>query len=174
MSSSDILNWIPVVSQLKSLGHAMLGDMESATATQVAFTKRCPIVAQLRSAVEASIYGDCEAAANTQHEFIAHLGDIAIVTATVTAGVLVAAGAVAAAASSESDADTLTHLKHSHPLIYDDVIRGGAARTREVTKRFTDDKQGLNRAVHASPYKPLTPETCVEVIATKAKYGMGY
>lgn len=67
-SPSSGLDWIPVVSQTKSLVQACQGNMEGARQTQENFSKRCPVVSQSRSAAEA-LMGDTKAALKTQDEF---------------------------------------------------------------------------------------------------------
>ena len=47
------LDWIPVVSQIKSWVYLVVGNVDQAKQTQINFSKRCPVISQLRSAVEA-------------------------------------------------------------------------------------------------------------------------
>lgn len=63
------MDWIPVVSQVKSAVQAVSGDPEGALKTQENFSKQCPVVSQVRSAVEAT-RGDLNAARQTQLEFV--------------------------------------------------------------------------------------------------------
>ena len=59
---------VPVVSQMKSLWQACVGDMEGARVTQETFSIVFPIVSQLRSLVEVSM-GDADSARRTQEKF---------------------------------------------------------------------------------------------------------
>lgn len=63
------MDWLPVVSQLKSAVQAITGDTEGARKTQENFVNQCPIVSQSKSAVQA-ISGDREGAERTQWEFV--------------------------------------------------------------------------------------------------------
>lgn len=65
---SNIWDAVPVISQLKSLWQACVGDMEGARTTQETFTMVCPIVSQLRSLIELSM-GDADSARSTQERF---------------------------------------------------------------------------------------------------------
>jgi hypothetical protein len=56
----------PGLSQLVSATQAAAGDLQGASETQDAFSKRCPVISQMRSAVEAGVYKDREAASRTQ------------------------------------------------------------------------------------------------------------
>lgn len=69
------MDWIPVVSQLKSLVQVISGDAEGAKQTQENFSKQCPIVSQARSAVEAAA-GDTKAARQTQMEFVGLVSNV--------------------------------------------------------------------------------------------------
>lgn len=62
------MDWIPVLSQAKSLVQAACGDVEGAKETQGNFLKTCPIVSQGTSLVQ-SISGDKEGAIETQKAF---------------------------------------------------------------------------------------------------------
>jgi hypothetical protein len=68
--TEDWLDGIPIWSQIKSAALAAVGDMEGARETQVNFTRMCPLVSQIRSAVELGAYGDKEAATNTHQTFV--------------------------------------------------------------------------------------------------------
>lgn len=61
------MDWLPVVSQVKSLVQVLCGDAEGATQTQINFSRQCPVVSQLRSVVELSL-GDGQEALETQKE----------------------------------------------------------------------------------------------------------
>lgn len=69
------VNAIPVVSQVKSAVQAIGGDSDGALKTQEEFSKQCPGVSQVRSAVEATY--DAEAALRTQMEFVNNLESVA-------------------------------------------------------------------------------------------------
>ena len=69
-------DWLPIVSQIKSLVQVIGGDAEGARRTQENFSKQCPVVSQVRSAVEA-IGGDEEAARKTQMEFVHTVSGVA-------------------------------------------------------------------------------------------------
>ncbi|ESO95417.1 hypothetical protein LOTGIDRAFT_160555 [Lottia gigantea] len=60
-------DWLPGVSQAKSLVQLACGDTEGAKRTQENFTKQCPGVSQIRSLVEVAS-GDTDAALQTQKE----------------------------------------------------------------------------------------------------------
>jgi hypothetical protein len=62
------MDWIPILSQAKSLVQAACGDVEGARETQGNFLKTCPIVSQGTSLVQ-SISGDKEGAMETQKAF---------------------------------------------------------------------------------------------------------
>lgn len=68
-------DWIPFVSQAKSVFQLISGDKNGAKTTQENFTRQCPGVSQLRSAVE-YIDGDQVAALETQKEFIRNTSSI--------------------------------------------------------------------------------------------------
>ena len=68
-------DFLPIVSQLKSLTQAICGDLEGARQTQIDFSRKCPIVSQVRSAIEA-IQGDQNAARETQLECLKNLSNI--------------------------------------------------------------------------------------------------
>ncbi|KAJ3113298.1 hypothetical protein HDU96_003567 [Phlyctochytrium bullatum] len=70
-------DWIPVVSQVKSLIQAIAGDAKGALKTQQTFSQTCPVVSQIRSLVEATILGDPVAAAETQLKQLALLSSVA-------------------------------------------------------------------------------------------------
>jgi len=61
------MDWMPVVSQSKSLVQALAGDVEGAWCTQVAFTRSCPLVSQCRSLGELYM-GHLDDARQTQFE----------------------------------------------------------------------------------------------------------
>ena len=61
------LDWVPIVSQVKSLTQALAGDAPAARLTQERFSMQCPIVSQCRSLAE-SLMGDNAAARRTQLE----------------------------------------------------------------------------------------------------------
>ena len=86
----------PVLSQLKSLGQAITGDMKGAKETQENFSKRCPVISQLRSAVEATALRNTEAARETQKHFLEHTVKPALETTPivghVTGGIYLAMG----------------------------------------------------------------------------------
>eukprot|EP00466_Bigelowiella_natans_P015249 jgi/Bigna1/67036/fgenesh1_pg.2_\ len=65
----DIINTIPVISQLKSLAQAFVGDTKGARLTQKSFLDHGILVSQMKSAVQA-ISGDREGAKLTQEKFI--------------------------------------------------------------------------------------------------------
>ena len=67
-------DWIPVVSQVKSLVQIVTGDVEGARQTQANFSRECPIVSQVRSVVELAS-GDGEAAIETQSRCLTTMND---------------------------------------------------------------------------------------------------
>lgn len=70
LESSDVADAVPGVSQLKSLALAVAGDTDGAIETQKNFTRRCPVVSQVRSACEAFVLEKPEEAAATQRDFV--------------------------------------------------------------------------------------------------------
>ena len=71
------MDWVPLVSQMKSLGQAMLGDGDGARLTQERFSRQCPVVSQCRSLAEWSLLGDNVAARRTQLEQLHRLKRLA-------------------------------------------------------------------------------------------------
>lgn len=71
-----MVDWIPFVSQVKSLIQVISGDEEGARRTQENFSKQMPVVSQIRSLVE-SASGDNEAARETQLAFAGNLSNVA-------------------------------------------------------------------------------------------------
>lgn len=69
LDGSEIADTVPGLSQFKSVTSAVDGDVHAAVETQRNFTKRCPVVSQVRSAVEAVQEGP-ETALATQGEFL--------------------------------------------------------------------------------------------------------
>ncbi|CAL4116047.1 unnamed protein product, partial [Meganyctiphanes norvegica] len=69
VKQTTTMDWLPVVSQLKSLIQVTFGDAEGAKQTQENFIRQCPVVSQVTSAVQA-IAGDSKAAEETQKEFL--------------------------------------------------------------------------------------------------------
>lgn len=67
------MNWLPIVSQLKSFVQACDSDYEGARETQVDFVETCPIVSQITSAVQAA-QGDSKSARETQVKFVHMVG----------------------------------------------------------------------------------------------------
>lgn len=63
------LNTLPVISQLKALGHAVTGDLEGARQTQESFLNEGILVSQVKSAVQA-MSGDTKGARLTQERFL--------------------------------------------------------------------------------------------------------
>lgn len=61
------MDWIPLLSQVKSLVQVIGGDEEGARQTQINFTRQCPVVSQTTSLVQA-IQGDLDGARETQLE----------------------------------------------------------------------------------------------------------
>ena len=61
---SNMVDYIPIVSQVKSAVQAICGDKEGARKTQHKFTKSFPVISQIRGLVELAL-GDEEAAINT-------------------------------------------------------------------------------------------------------------
>lgn len=69
LNRSDAVDAVPFVSQFKAVGHALDGDVGAAVQSQRNFTRRCPVVSQARSVVEAVTQGP-EEAIETQREFL--------------------------------------------------------------------------------------------------------
>lgn len=61
------MDWIPVVSQAKSLVQVSFGDAEGARQTQENFSRQCPVVGQVRLGVETAI-GDRDGAKETARQ----------------------------------------------------------------------------------------------------------
>lgn len=70
LDNSETADAVPGVSQLKSLALFVSGDPERAIETQANFTRRCPVVSQMRSGVEAFVLEDPDQAAATQRDFL--------------------------------------------------------------------------------------------------------
>lgn len=71
------MDWIPIISQVKSLVQATVGDSAGAKRTQENFSQQCPVVSQLRSAGEAILYENgSERARKTQMVQLQFLFDI--------------------------------------------------------------------------------------------------
>ena len=62
------MDWVPILSQTKSLFQALCGDTEGAKQTQENFLKTCPVISQGTSLVQL-IAGDEEGALETQKAF---------------------------------------------------------------------------------------------------------
>eukprot|EP00438_Fugacium_kawagutii_P034408 Skav207743 [mRNA] locus=scaffold362:449188:450115:- [translate_table: standard] len=63
-----MVDWVPGLSQVKSLVQVTFGDAEGAERTQQNFIRQCPVVSQVTSAVQAGC-GDNKAALETQKQF---------------------------------------------------------------------------------------------------------
>ncbi|CAL4110425.1 unnamed protein product, partial [Meganyctiphanes norvegica] len=70
------MDWVPVLSQIKSAVQATCGDRLGAHQTQVNFSRQCPVVSQVRSLAEATLYEDKHAARDTQKEFLQAMSGI--------------------------------------------------------------------------------------------------
>jgi len=66
-SGTSSVDWLPVVSQCRSVVQALAGDSLGALRTQERFSQMCPLVSQCRSLAE-SMMGDNAAARRTQFE----------------------------------------------------------------------------------------------------------
>lgn len=55
------MDWIPVVSQVKSMVQLIAGDAEGAAKTQENFVNQCPIISQVKT-VSHLVAGDVEKA----------------------------------------------------------------------------------------------------------------
>jgi hypothetical protein len=76
--SRAVFDGIPIMSQVKSVYQLCTGDYQGAKETQYNFTKRCPVVSQVRSACEMFVNGDRQAATDTQVEFVDYIGETAL------------------------------------------------------------------------------------------------
>lgn len=63
------MDFIPGVSQVKSVIQVSCGDVEGARKTQENFLVGCPVVSQVASAVEVTVLGNKAAARNRQARF---------------------------------------------------------------------------------------------------------
>ncbi|CAL4106780.1 unnamed protein product [Meganyctiphanes norvegica] len=63
------MDWVPVLSQTKSLIQVTFGDKEGAKKTQENFVRQCPVISQVTSAVQAA-KGDQQGARDTQKQFV--------------------------------------------------------------------------------------------------------
>ncbi|CAL4068688.1 unnamed protein product [Meganyctiphanes norvegica] len=63
------MDWVPGLSQIKSLAQVTLGDAEGARRTQANFIRQCPVVSQVTSAIQV-VAGDTDGAEETQKEFL--------------------------------------------------------------------------------------------------------
>jgi hypothetical protein len=72
------MDWIPIVSQVKSLVQVICNDAEGAKKTQENFSKTCPIVSQCRSACEVAFCEDgARKARETQLAQVGMISDFA-------------------------------------------------------------------------------------------------
>lgn len=71
------MDWIPGLSQAKSLFQVVCGDLEGARQTQENFLKQCPVVSQGTSLVQATILDDEEGALKTQKAFLKTMSGVA-------------------------------------------------------------------------------------------------
>ena len=78
---------VPVISQLKSLGQVIVGDVDDARETQENFADNCPIVSQAKSLVQVCA-GDAEGARQTQLKFVKDVEKFGAVAAGVTTAVV--------------------------------------------------------------------------------------
>ena len=70
----DLLDPLPLVSQIKTIYHFARNERDKAVATSDRFTRRCPGISQLRSILELA-EGDVEAARQTQTDFLTQPGE---------------------------------------------------------------------------------------------------
>ncbi|KAJ1640189.1 hypothetical protein T492DRAFT_932317 [Pavlovales sp. CCMP2436] len=70
----DLLDPLPLVSQMKTVWHFARNEHEKAIATSDRFTRRCPGISQLRSLVEIA-EGDTRSAVRTQSDFLNQPGE---------------------------------------------------------------------------------------------------
>lgn len=70
----DLLDPLPLVSQIKTVYHFARNERDKAIATSDRFTRRCPGISQLRSLLELA-EGDVEAARQTQTDFLTQPGE---------------------------------------------------------------------------------------------------
>lgn len=70
------IDWIPGVSQVKSLAQAITGDFEGAAKTAENFTRECPVVSQITSAVQLAA-GDIDGAIETQKICLGTVNNVA-------------------------------------------------------------------------------------------------
>lgn len=75
LDGSELLDGLPFASQGKSVVQAMAGDADGAVRTQENFTRRCPVISQVRQHMEQSS-GDTEAAGRTQSEFQKSMSEV--------------------------------------------------------------------------------------------------
>ena len=70
------LDWIPVVSQLKSMVQLLTGDAEGAARTQANYFQECPVLSQAVSLVQV-VAGDTDGALETQKKCLGTLNNVA-------------------------------------------------------------------------------------------------
>lgn len=70
------LDWLPLVSQLKSTVQLITGDTEGAAQTQANFFRECPGVSQATSLVQLAA-GDAEGALETQKRCLGTVNNVA-------------------------------------------------------------------------------------------------
>lgn len=70
----DLLDPLPLVSQIKTVYHFARNERDKAVATSDRFTRRCPGISQLRSLLE-FVEGNVEAARQTQTDFLNQPGE---------------------------------------------------------------------------------------------------
>lgn len=70
-----MIDWIPGISQTKSLFQVMSGNVAGAIKTQENFTRQCPVVSQVRSISEITT-GNTMAAKATHNEFMRNTDEV--------------------------------------------------------------------------------------------------
>lgn len=70
------VDWLPIVSQVKSLCQLVTLDFEGAARTAENFAKECPVVSQVTSTVQL-IAGDADGALETQKRCLGTLNNVA-------------------------------------------------------------------------------------------------
>lgn len=73
------LDWLPLVSQLKSTVQLIAGDVDGAAETQANFLRECPGVSQVTSVVQLAT-GDADGALDTQKRCLGTISNVADAT----------------------------------------------------------------------------------------------
>ncbi|KAJ3126561.1 hypothetical protein HK098_007390 [Nowakowskiella sp. JEL0407] len=163
---SSPFNKFPIISQVKSLVHAIQGDMESARKTQDDFSKQCIGVSQCRSIVESAM-GNNEAALQTQKEFIAENGveSIPVLSQIVSVAKVIGGDTEGALKTQDTFSKTCVGVSQCRSLVA--ASMGNMKEAEEIQKEFLHGP-GLQHAV------VVASAVAAPIIATGAVAAIGF